>query len=302
MKIVSVKNLTKTYSRFELKNVSLSLEEGSIVGVVGRNGAGKTTMLKALLGIIHPNSGEILFFGKSFQEHELEIKKQIGFVSGGIQFHPKKRLKVLTQITKTFYDDWDDNVYKKYLRVFKLDEEKKASELSEGMKVKYLLAVALSHHAKLLILDEPTSGLDPVSRDELLEIFLDIVEKEKVTILYSTHIITDLEKCASKIIYIREGEIKFEEELKALRKKYRMISGPVTLLDQYNRCQMIGLRIHNEEFEGMILEEEIPGEVHGGKIIVPSLEDLIVYLERDRGNNPKRICVAKKRQNGGYYD
>lgn len=281
MKIVSVKNLTKTYSKFELKNVSFSLEEGSIVGVVGRNGAGKTTMLKALLGIIHPNSGDILFFGKSFQEHELEIKKQIGFVSGGIQFHPKKKLKVLTKITKTFYDDWDDTVYEKYLRVFKLDEDKKASELSEGMKVKYLLAVALSHHAKLLILDEPTSGLDPVSRDELLELFLDIVEQEKVTILYSTHIITDLEKCASRIIYIREGEIKFEEDLIELTKKYRKISGPVALLNQYHRDHIIGLRIHHEEFEGIILEEEIPAQVQRENITVPSLEDLIVFLERD---------------------
>lgn len=281
MKIVSVKNLTKTYSKFELKNVSFTLEEGSIVGVVGRNGAGKTTMLKALLGIIHPNSGDISFFGKSFQEHELEVKKQIGFVSGGIQFHPKKKLKVLTEITKTFYDEWDDTVYEKYLRVFKLDEDKKASELSEGMKVKYLLAVALSHHAKLLLLDEPTSGLDPVSRDELLEIFLDIVEQEKVTVLYSTHIITDLDKCASRIIYIREGEIKFEEELTELRKKYRMVSGAAALLIQYHRDHIIGLRIHNEEFEGLILEEQIPDGVQEGNITIPSLEDIIVYLERD---------------------
>ncbi len=205
--ILEVKDLKKNYPQFQLSNVSFQVKEGTIMGFIGRNGAGKSTTLKCLLNQVHPDSGEIRFFGKTFTENELEIKKQIAFVSGGISFYPKKSLKTITTVTKRFYDNWDETAYEHYLKIFKLDERKKADQLSEGMKVKYLLSIAMSHGAKFLLLDEPTSGLDPVSREELLDIFKYLVNEKDVTILFSTHIITDLEKCADEITYIRDGEI-----------------------------------------------------------------------------------------------
>lgn len=205
--VISVKNLTKQYPKFTLSDVSFELEKGKITGFIGRNGAGKTTTLKSLLNLVHPDSGTIKFFGKTFNEAETEIKQQIGFVSGGISYYPMKKLSTITAVTKSFYKDWNEEDYKKYMAKFKLDEEKTPKQLSEGMKVKYALTLALSHNATLLLLDEPTSGLDPVSRDDLLEVFLHLCKQRGITILFSTHITSDLDKCADNIIYIKEGKI-----------------------------------------------------------------------------------------------
>lgn len=205
--IISVRNLTKKYPKFILSDVSFELEKGKITGFIGRNGAGKTTTLKSLLNLVHPDSGSIVFFGKSFDEAEFEIKQKLGFVSGGISWYPKSKLKTITHVTKKFYTDWDDDAYRKYSAMFHLDDDKTPEQLSEGMKVKYALTLALSHNAELLILDEPTSGLDPVSRDDLLEVFLHLCKKRNITILFSTHITSDLDKCADNIIYIKEGKI-----------------------------------------------------------------------------------------------
>lgn len=206
MSILEVKNLYKQYPAFFLDRVSFTLEAGKITGFIGRNGAGKTTTLKCLLNFVHPDEGEISFFGKNFLENELEIKQKIGFVSGGISYYPRKKLKLIAKVTKSFYANWDDHAYREYMSLFELDENKTPAELSAGMKVKFSLALAMSHGAKLLLLDEPTSGLDPVSRDELLDVFLELA-KRGATILFSTHITSDLDKCADHIIYLKSGRV-----------------------------------------------------------------------------------------------
>ena len=185
--VLEITNLCKKYPSFELKDVSFTMNEGSIMGFIGRNGAGKTTTIKSILNFVHPTSGSIKFFGKEMSENEDEIKQLTGYAPGGINYYPMKTLKKITKITKSFYPEWNDELYRKYMTAFKLDENKKPKELSEGMKVKYNLVLALSHGAKLLILDEPTSGLDPVSRDELLTIFEKLRDKG-TSILFSTHI------------------------------------------------------------------------------------------------------------------
>ncbi|MBU4440407.1 MAG: ABC transporter ATP-binding protein, partial [Firmicutes bacterium] len=156
MSVLAVSNLCKRYNQFQLDNVSFVLEQGTITGFIGRNGAGKTTTLKALLNFVHPDDGEILFFGKSFKANEFEIKQKIGFVAGGINYYPKKKIKTITATTRRFYANWDEQAYQHYMERFALDENKTPDELSAGMKVKYALVLALSHHAELLILDEPT--------------------------------------------------------------------------------------------------------------------------------------------------
>ena len=207
MKALEVRGLGKTYPAFTLKDVSFDVPQGAIVGFIGRNGAGKSTTLKSILGLVHPDGGAVSFFGQDVRQHEREFKEQIGVVLGGIDFYPKKKVKAITDVTRRFYRNWNDEKYRHYLELFSIDEEKRVDQLSSGMKVKYLLALALSHNAKLLILDEPTSGLDPVSRDELVELFRAIVADGQRSILFSTHITSDLEKCASHITFIKDGEI-----------------------------------------------------------------------------------------------
>ena len=207
MSIVEVKNLKKEYPSFLLDNVSFKLETGRITGFAGRNGAGKTTTIKSMLNLIHPNSGEITFFGMPLVGNEAEIKKRIGYSTGTVSWYTRKKLNDIALVTKKFYPNWDEDAYQKYLELFKLDENKTPLELSEGMKVKFNLLLALSHRAEILILDEPTGGLDPFSRDELLDIFK-VFRDDGVAVFFSTHIISDLEKCADDIVYISDGRIK----------------------------------------------------------------------------------------------
>ena len=167
--VLQVQGLCKNYPTFTLSEVSFSLEAGRIMGFIGRNGAGKTTTLKSILGLVHPDAGEIRYFGLPFAQNEQRIKEQIGYAAGGTSYYQRRRVGEIARMTASFYPGWDDAAYRNYLRRFSLDESKCLRELSEGMKVKFLLTLALSHHAKLLLLDEPTSGLDPVSREELLE-------------------------------------------------------------------------------------------------------------------------------------
>lgn len=212
---LEISGLCKTYPAFTLKDVSFTVPQGAVMGFIGRNGAGKSTTLKSLLGLVHPDGGEVRFFGRDFRENEQYSKENIGVVLGGIDFYPKKKVRTITDVTRRFYPRWDEEKYRHYLRLFAIDEEKRVDQLSSGMKVKYLIALALSHDARLLILDEPTSGLDPVSRDDLTELFAALVADGKRSILFSTHITSDLEKCATHITYIRDGEILCSAEKSA---------------------------------------------------------------------------------------
>lgn len=205
--ILSVDALSKCYPGFALQEVSFHLEPGRIMGLIGKNGAGKSTTLKAILNMVHPDSGAVFAFGKNFYAEEKFCKQQIGVVFGGIDFYPLKKLSAITNVTRRFYSQWDNQQYQNYLTQFGIDDQKKFKELSNGMKVKYQLALALSHQAKLLILDEPTSGLDPVSRDELLHIFRRIVKSGERSVLFSTHITSDLDRCADDITYIQNGRV-----------------------------------------------------------------------------------------------
>ena len=207
MRIVELASVCKTYPAFRLKDVSFSLESGEITGFIGRNGAGKTTTIKSMLNLVHTDSGEITYFGLPLATHETEIKQRIGYSTGTVSWYPRKPIREIVSVTRAFYPGWDEDAYRRYLSLFALDETKKPIELSEGMKVKFNLLLALSHRAEVLILDEPTSGLDPFSRDELLDLFRTLKERG-VTILFSTHITSDLERCADSIVYISGGEIR----------------------------------------------------------------------------------------------
>lgn len=279
MNVIEVKDLCKSFPSFQLKNVNIVLEEGYIMGFIGRNGAGKTTTLKSILNLLNPDSGTINLCGLNMPKDETEIKNLIGYVAGGVDFYPEQKIKKITDITKIFYKEWDDERYRELCKRFEIDENKKFKQLSAGMKVKYSIAIALSHNAKLLILDEPTSGLDPAARDDLILIFQEFVEDGKHSILFSTHITSDLEKCADFITYIKSGEILASTDVETFEKSYLLVAGKKDDLTPELEGKVIGIHKHNLGFEGMIKADD-KALVEGMEISVPSLEDIMIHLER----------------------
>lgn len=220
--LLRVEDLAKPYPAFELRDVSFSVEAGTITGFIGRNGAGKSTTLKCLEGAVHPDGGTIEYFGKPYLGNEDTIKEQVGFELNSADFYRTKRLSLIASITSNFYANWSDDAYARYCKLFNLDQKKRIMDLSQGMRVKFALALALSHNARLLILDEPTSGLDPASREEVLDILLKLARSENVGVLFSTHITSDLEKCASNILYIDNGNIIGKGSLSEFKDRYRV--------------------------------------------------------------------------------
>lgn len=225
MEILKVDGLCKKYPNFTLKDVSFKLESGQIMGFVGRNGAGKSTTIKAMLNMIHADGGEVEILGKNVAEYETECKNETAVVYGGINFYPKKKLYIIKNTVKDFYrDKWDEEKYRKYTELFEIDDKKAADQLSTGMSIKFMIALALSHGAKLFILDEPTSGLDPVSRDDICNIFKGLVKSGERAVFFSTHIISDLESCATHVAYIRKGEIAELLPKDEMLKKYSYLN------------------------------------------------------------------------------
>ncbi len=279
MDILSVKGLCKRYESFSLKNVGFTVRKGEIMGFIGRNGAGKTTTLKSLLNHVHPDAGEILFFGRSFNDSEREIKSRIGFVSGGVDYYMRKKLKLITDVTRRFYPEWDEAAYRKYMARFSLDERKTPQELSAGMKVKYNLALALSHRAELLILDEPTSGLDPVSRDDLLDVFMELC-REGASILFSTHITSDLDKCADRITYIHNGEVLACGELEAFKRKYSAVTLADDELTEALKPALIGLKPAKHGYSAIIESADPRGA--GLNLEPADLDTIMVHIEKER--------------------
>jgi len=279
--LLKIDKIRKTYPSFSLKDVSFEVKPGQIMGFIGRNGAGKTTTLKCIMNLVHYESGKVFAFGSDMNENELENKQRIGFALSELNYYPNKTIRQLMNVTKRFYKRFDEQRFNEACRLFNLDIDKKLEELSSGMKVKYSVAIALSHHAELLILDEPTSGLDPVSRDEILDIFRQIVKNKDRAILFSTHITSDLDKCASDITYIHDGEIIYTGS------KSDFINSYLFIKDKSCNKNLLNEYIAYKEFD-----DHIEGLIHINKKEVflnnniepqePDLEQIMVYIERSK--------------------
>ena len=250
------------------------------MGFIGRNGAGKTTTLKSILNLVHPSRGEIRFFGMELEKNELEIKKQIGFVSGGVDYYVIKKIKTITNVTRRFYDDWDEQAYRRYMAQFELDESKTPDQLSAGMKVKYALTLALSHRAKLLILDEPTSGIDPVSRDDLLDAFLSL-QREGVSILFSTHITSDLDRCADSITYIRRGEIATSMPLERFLGQYMAAEIDADAIPADISALLIGAKPAKHGYTAIVNKRDAAKLPTFVRLAPADLETAMIHLEKE---------------------
>lgn len=277
--ILTVRNLCKHYPAFELHNVSFSIRASSIMGLIGRNGAGKTTTIKSILRLVRPDGGSVEFLGQPVDDDAAALRREAGYVSGDLCYYPRKRLSQLTAVTRSFYSAWDSARYEALLRRFSLDDSKRVCELSAGMKVKYQLACALSHGAKLLILDEPTSGLDPVSRDDLLDLLRSLCEQDGVSILFSTHITSDLDACANDVTYLQNGTVAQSVSLAGFTAPWKKLTGPETALAPALRGALRGLRVHRGEFEALY-PSDLPCPA-GCREELADLQTVMVYLERE---------------------
>ena len=277
--ILTVRNLCKHYPAFELHDVSFSIRASSIMGLIGRNGAGKTTTIKSILRLVRPDGGSVEFLGQPVDDDAAALRREAGYVSGDLCYYPRKRLSQLTAVTRSFYSAWDSARYEALLRRFSLDDSKRVCELSAGMKVKYQLACALSHGAKLLILDEPTSGLDPVSRDDLLDLLRSLCEQDGVSILFSTHMTSDLDACADDVTYLQNGTVAQSVSLAGFTAPWKKLTGPETALAPALRGALRGLRVHRGEFEALY-PSDLPCPA-GCREELADLQTVMVYLERE---------------------
>jgi ABC-2 type transport system ATP-binding protein len=280
--ILEIKNLNKSYKDFSLKNVNFSLKPGYIMGFIGPNGAGKSTTIKLIMNLIKKESGTINILGKDNIKYEKEIKSKIGFVYDENYYYEDLTITEMKNMVAPFYKSWDNSTYEKYVKYFALPSNKKIKELSKGMKMKFSLAIALSHKAELIIMDEPTAGLDPVFRSELLDILRDIIQDENVSIFFSTHITNDLEKIADYITFINRGQIVFSETKDRVLEEYAVVKGKNELLDADTRKEFVGVRENNFGFEALTNKAASIRRLFKQNAIIEkaTLEDIMVYTVR----------------------
>ena len=277
---LEVQALCKAYTDFRLDAVSFSLPAGNIMGFVGQNGAGKTTTIRCILNMAKRESGQIDVFGLDNIKDELAVKEELGAVFDEIFFVDTWQVGEIEKIIKGFYSQWDSALYAGYIEKFELPPDKQVKDLSRGMKMKLMLAVAMCHGAKLLILDEPTSGLDPVARDELLDILGEYVADDQKSVFFSTHITSDLERIADYITMIDHGKIFYTGTKDGLLEHFRIVRGSgVDLPDELKR-HIIGFATTATGFNGLIRTADaalLPG---GVEMAAPAIDEILVHIAK----------------------
>ncbi|WP_146552821.1 MULTISPECIES: ABC transporter ATP-binding protein [Rummeliibacillus] len=282
--LLEVENLNKSFENFQLKEISFSIHKGSIIGFIGINGSGKTTTIKSILGLVAKNSGKIKFLGEDIERHERKIKDQIAFVLDEGYFYEELTLKEMKNIIAPSYQSWDEKLFMSYINRFDLKLNQKIATLSKGMKMKFALSLALSHHAKLLIMDEPTSGLDPLVRSELLDILVEFMKKKGNSVFFSTHITSDLDKIADTIILIDDGKIILDAKKENLLKSFALIKGNRSYINDQTRKLFVRLNVKGNIFEGFTDKKSAVRENMPDVLIeAPTIEDIMLaYIEEGR--------------------
>lgn len=275
--ILEVSGLRKSYGSFALRDLAFSLPEGCITGLIGVNGAGKTTTLRTLLRLANKEAGEIQFFGLDMAKNEKQIKNRLGIVLDDGCFYEELSLAEMKNILAPAYTAWSERDFGWYMEMFCLDPGQKIHTLSKGMRMKYALALALSHEAELLIMDEPTSGLDPLVRSQLLDILADYMNKGGRGVLFSTHITSDLDKIADMLIMIDNGSILFQEEKDALLDSYRIVKGDTRALTPDLRRLFLKISETAFGFTGITKQaEEVQRMLPDAVVERPTIEDIML--------------------------
>jgi len=284
---LEISNLCKDYGDFRINNVSFTLPTGYIMGLIGPNGAGKTTIIKMIMNLVMKQSGEIKIFEKDHKKFEIEVKKRIGFVYDTPNYYEHLNLEQFKNTIAPFYENWDESVFKDIVDRFDLPLNKTLKKFSKGMSMKASIAIALSHHADFIIMDEPTSGLDPVVRRELLDFLRDLMQDENKSILFSSHITTDIEQVADFITYLHDGKIIFSKTKDDVFEQYAMVKGGNDLLDKETIKSFVSIRKGEFGFEGLTKDISISKEVFGKNVIYDkaSLEDIMFFTNLRSKNN-----------------
>ena len=282
---IEIKNLCKDYKDFSLKSISFSFPIGYIMGFVGQNGAGKTTTIRLILDMINRESGEIKIFGLDNISDAQTIKQDVAVVFDDTYFVDSWKVREVEKALKGFYSNWSSKLYKQYVSSFNLPMDKRVKELSRGMKMKLMLVVAMSHEAKLLILDEPTSGLDPVARDELLEILKAYIEDGQKSILFSTHITSDLEKIADYITLIDHGTIFYTGTKNDLLESFCIVRGGLHDLTDSLKNKIIGLTTNIAGFAGLLPTSELKHLAPEIVTETPSIDEILVSISKGDRNH-----------------
>lgn len=279
---LEVKNLSKSFGDFALDGVSFSLPQGYIMGFIGPNGAGKSTTIRILLGLLKRDGGDVKILGQDPMLQNEEIKQRIGVVFDENYLYETLTLLDMKRVVAPFYKRWDEARFREYIDRFSLPLHKKIKDLSKGMKMKFALSLALSHHADLLILDEPTSGLDPVVRSEFLEILQELMEDEGKSVFFSTHITSDLERIADYITLIDGGKIRFSMTKDEMMERYSLVKGGRELLTDSMKEKLIGFKEHAFGFEGLTERKgELMKEYKEGLVFEkPTLDEIMIYYTR----------------------
>lgn len=281
--ILEVRNLTKQYADFTLDHVSFSIPKGTIMGLIGENGAGKSTTINAILDLIHKDDGTVTFWGQELSSAK-QLKEDIGVVFDGINFYETLTAAKVGKISQTAYKQWDDRPYREYLNRFQLPADKEIKTFSKGMKMKLCIAVALSHRPKLLILDEATSGLDPVMRDDILDVFLEFVQDEEHSIMISSHITTDLEKVADTITFIHQGKVLFCKAKDELLYHYGIIRCGAAIFDEIDKSEILAYRKEDYQWNVLVADKEKARRRYKNAVVDDAAIDdiLLLYVKGER--------------------
>jgi len=279
--VIDLNNVSKRFKGFSINNMDLQVKKGFITGFIGANGAGKTTTIKMMMNLLKPDAGEVKLFGLDYKTYEKEIKERIGFVYDGNVFFEGMNLKDIKRIVGPAYKRWDDALFYKYIDQFELPLNKAIKKFSKGMQMKASLALALSHHAELIIMDEPTAGLDPIFRREFLNLVQELMLDGNRTIFFSTHITTDLDRIADYIAFIQGGKLVFNQSIHEVAENYALVKGSVELLDRDTEKAFIHIHRAPTGFEALTNNIAEVEETFGNTVIIEraSLEDVMYYLE-----------------------
>ncbi|OXT17936.1 sodium ABC transporter ATP-binding protein [Bacillus sp. OG2] len=279
--VVELKNVSKEFKGFSIKDINFQVKQGFITGFIGGNGAGKSTTIKMMMNLLKPDQGEIRIFGLDYKTHEKEIKERIGFVYDGNVFYEGMNLKDIKRIVGPAYKRWDDRLFYQYVEQFELPLNKAIKTFSKGMQMKASLAIALSHHAELIIMDEPTSGLDPIFRREMLDLLQELMLDDRRTIFFSTHITTDLDRIAAYIAFLQNGRLVFNQSVHEVGENYALVKGGLELLDRDTEKAFVHIHRAPTGFEALTDNIELVNNTFGHSVVVEQagLEDIMYYMK-----------------------